>query len=68
MVYVKERRLIKTSEEITNGKKIINVALDYGYQSHSGFTKAFNNKFGFSPSLLKAFSFQIRCKSKNFLK
>ncbi len=61
MEYVKERRLIKASEEIENGKKIIDVALDYGYQSHSGFTKAFKNKFGFSPSLLRAFSFQINC-------
>lgn len=61
MEYVKERRLIKASEEILNGKKIIDVALDYGYQSHSGFTKAFKNRFGFSPALLRAFSFQINC-------
>lgn len=47
MEYVKERRLIRASEGITNGKKIIEVALNYGYQSHSGFTKAFKNKFGF---------------------
>lgn len=65
MEYVKERRLIKASEEIANGKKIIDVALDYGYQSHSGFTKAFKNKFGFSPSLLRAFSFQINCLGGN---
>lgn len=61
MEYVKERRLIKASEEICNGKKIIDVALDYGYQSHSSFTKAFTKKFGFSPVLLRAFSFQINC-------
>lgn len=65
MEYVKERRLIKASEEIANGKKIIDVALDYGYQSHSGFTKAFKSKFGFSPSLLRAFSFQINCLGGN---
>lgn len=61
MEYVKERRLIRASEEIANGKKIIDIALDYGYQSHSGFTKAFKNKFGFSPVLLRAFRFQINC-------
>lgn len=61
MEYVKERRLIKASEEIVKGKKIIDVALDYGYQSHSSFTKAFKNKFGFSPTLLRAFNFQINC-------
>ncbi len=65
MEYVKERRLIRASEEIVNGKKIIDIALDYGYQSHSGFTKAFKNKFGFSPALLKAFRFQINCLGGN---
>lgn len=67
MEYVKERRLIKASEEISNGKKIIDVALDYGYQSHSGFTKAFKNRFGFSPALLRAFSFQINCLGGNYM-
>lgn len=66
MEYVTERRLIKASEEISNGKKIIDVALDYGYQSHSGFTKAFKNKFGFSPVLLRAFRFQINCLGGNY--
>ncbi len=66
MEYVKYRRLIKASEEIVNGKKIIDIAFDYGYQSHSGFTKAFKNKFGFSPALLRAFSFQINCLGGNY--
>lgn len=59
MEYVTERRLIRASEDIVNGSKIIDVALDYGYQSHSDFTKAFKNRFGFSPSLLRGFSFQV---------
>ena len=65
MDYVKERRLIKASEEISNGKKIIDIAFNCGYQSHSGFTKAFKNKFGFSPALLRAFSFQINSLGGN---
>lgn len=65
MEYVKERKLIKASEEIANGKKIIDAALDYGYQSHSSFTKAFKSKFGFSPTLLRAFRFQINCLGGN---
>ncbi|MCR1897523.1 HD domain-containing protein [Irregularibacter muris] len=65
MEYVKDQRLIKASEEIADGKKIIDIALNYGYQSHSGFTKAFKNKFGFSPTLLRAFSFQINCLGGN---
>lgn len=65
MEYVKDRRLIKASEEIAKGMKIIDAALDFGYQSHSGFTKAFTNKFGFSPALLRAFRFQMKCLGGN---
>ena len=52
--YVCKRRLIKASEEILLGEKIIDVAMKYGWQSHSGFTKAFKKEFGFYPSLLRA--------------
>lgn len=54
MEYVCKRRLIKASEEILLGEKIIDVAIQYGWQSHSGFTKAFTKEFGFYPSLLRA--------------
>lgn len=54
MEYVCKRRLIKASEEIFLGEKIIDVAMKYGWQSHSGFTKAFKKEFGFYPSLLRA--------------
>ncbi len=52
--YIIKRRLIKASEDILSGDKIIDVALKYGWQSHSGFTKAFVKEFDFAPSLLKA--------------
>lgn len=54
MEYVTNRKLIKASEEILQGKKIIEVAMEYGWQSHSGFTKAFKKQFGFYPTLLRA--------------
>lgn len=50
MDYVKERRLICSSKEIFNGKKIIDVSEEYGYKTHSGFSKAFKKKFGFTPT------------------
>ncbi len=53
MEYVKRRKLTFASTDLLNGEKIIDVALKYGYDSHSGFTKAFLNEFGFSPSMLK---------------
>jgi AraC-like DNA-binding protein len=50
MEYVKERKLICASKEIFSGKKIIDVSEEYGYKTHSGFSKAFKNKFGFTPT------------------
>ena len=67
MEYVKERKLIKASEEIIAGKKILDVALEYGYQSHSGFTKAFKKTYGFSPILLRAFNFQKNYLGGNYI-
>lgn len=55
MDYVKRRRLIKASEEIIRGRNVIDAAAEYGYESHSGFTRSFRKEFGFSPSLLKAY-------------
>lgn len=54
MEYVKKRRLIRASEAILSGDKIIDVALRFGWQTHSGFTKSFKQEFGFCPALLKA--------------
>lgn len=59
MEYVKERRLICAAKEIFEGKKIIEVAIAYGYETHSGFTKAFKKKFGFPPTLI--YMMQMSC-------
>jgi len=61
MEYVKKRKLIKASDEILKGEKIINVAFNNGYLTHSGFTKAFKQEFGFSPALLRAMIMQLNC-------
>ena len=60
MEYIGKRRLVKASEDILEGNKILDVALKYGWQSHSGFTKAFQREFGFSPSLLRTMSVSIK--------
>ena len=50
MEYVKDRRLLRAAEDIMSGKRILDVAIEYGYQTHSGFTKAFRKKYGFAPA------------------
>ncbi len=54
MDYVRKRKLLKASRKIIEGEKIIDAALSYGWQSHTGFVKAFKNEFGFPPSFLRA--------------
>lgn len=59
MEYIKSRKMIKASEMILAGRKIIDVALILGWQSHAGFTKAFTKEFGFSPSILRAMRIEM---------
>lgn len=59
MEYVKERKVICASESILQGNKILDVAIEYGWESHSGFVKAFKSYYGFSPSLLYAMNLEI---------
>jgi len=50
MEYVKKRRLTLAAKDMFNGKKIIDIALEYGFETHNGFSKAFKKEFGFSPT------------------
>ncbi|KEI90998.1 AraC family transcriptional regulator [Clostridium botulinum] len=49
MEYVKKRRLSLAAIELFKGGRIIDIALDYGFETHNGFSKAFKKEFGFSP-------------------
>ncbi len=47
--YCRGRRLGKSFEQIRNGVDLDDVALGYGYNSHSGFRDAFKKTFGKAP-------------------
>lgn len=51
--FCRGRRLGISFEQIRNGKDLDDVALGYGYQSHSGFRDAFVKTFGTSPGKSK---------------
>jgi len=51
MNYVVRRKLEYARYDLSQGKRIIDVAMDYGFDTHAGFTKAFKKRFGFPPSL-----------------
>lgn len=50
MEYIRSRRLSLAATELFKGDKIIDIALDYGFETPGGFTKAFRKAFGYSPT------------------
>lgn len=50
MAYVIRRKLQHALFDLRSGEKIIDIALKYGFETHSGFTKAFKKRFGIPPS------------------
>ena len=48
--YVKLRRLAKVIENLKNSeRRILDIALDYGFSSHANFTRAFKETYGITP-------------------
>ena len=53
MEYIRRKRLYAAANEIYLGRKLYDIALDYKYESPSGFYKAFKNVLNCSPSEYK---------------
>lgn len=49
MEYVRYRKLLMAMKDVTDGNKVIDVAQEYGYDTPSGFAKAFRRQLGISP-------------------
>lgn len=49
MGYIRSRRLAFAAYELGSDRRIIEIALEYGFETHSGFSKAFRRCFGVSP-------------------
>ena len=49
MEYIRRRRLACAAWELCEGRRILDVALDYGFESHNGFSKAFRKVYGCAP-------------------
>lgn len=48
--YIVRRKLLNAIYEISTGNKIIDIALEYGFNTYSGFYKAFKREFGYTPT------------------
>lgn len=57
--YINALKLTKSAENIDGYKTILDAALECGYQTHEGYTKAFGRMFGTSPSDYKNKNFMI---------
>ena len=50
MNYIRYRRLLRAAGEIAQGRKLFDVAVDYGFETQAGFYKAFIREFGYTPT------------------
>jgi len=54
--YIRRERLVQSALRLRNGKsKVLDVALDFVFDSHEGFTRAFSNAFGITPKKFAKF-------------
>lgn len=65
MEYVRKYRLSVVRSELDKENNIFDIAMKWGYESASGFSKSFRREFGYTPS-----SYRIRMEStdKTFIK
>jgi AraC family transcriptional regulator len=56
MEYVRNRRLFYAASELASGRRIVDIAFDYGFETHSGFSKAFRRYFGCSPEQYREYA------------
>jgi len=49
MEYVREKRILASAELLKSGSSVCNVAMEYGFVTHAGFTKAFRAVLGCCP-------------------
>lgn len=62
MRYVTDRKLDQAYADILAGVKILDAAIDYGFSTHSAFTKCFKKKYGYPPAYLRFY----RCQNEYF--
>ena len=53
MEYIRRKKLYSAAGEFYTGRRLYDIALDYGYETPAGFYKAFQSVFGCSPSEYK---------------
>ena len=60
MEYVRRRRLAFAAAELSSGRKLIDVALEFGFETHSGFSKAFKRSYGVPPEIYRSHASAVK--------
>jgi len=53
MEYVTKRKLQYALYDLSKGDKVLDIALNYGFETHAGFTKAFKKFLGYPPNFYR---------------
>ena len=53
MEYVRNRKLAFAASELNSARRILDIAVEYGFETHSGFSKAFRRYFGCPPEVYR---------------
>lgn len=57
--YIRKRKLAIAADEIIEGRRPVNIAEDYGFQSYQGFMRAFKKEFGVLPGKYSKAQFEV---------
>jgi hypothetical protein len=67
MEYTRNRRIHAASDEIAKGRNICDVAMDFCFETHAGFTKAFAAVFGCTPVTYQEYAKKMKNRERGIL-
>lgn len=62
--YIRRRRMTRAAADLQKGERVLDVALRYGYDSPTAFTRAFQAVHGVAPSLAKQDGVKLKAFSR----
>ena len=67
MEYIRNQRILAASKELEAGRNVCDIAMDYCFDTHAGFTKAFTALYGCTPKQFQQHSKKSRKKKEGFI-
>jgi hypothetical protein len=65
MEFCRHERVMAASKELSEGRKVVDVAMDFCFDTHAGFTKAFSGVFGCTPKEYQAHSTKMKTTERS---